>query len=65
MDFRRVLRGLAEDFGDILVHGWNMKDLWYSFVYSWVWRVEGVLEGASGRLDPSGRCWAQDGSKKV
>ena len=30
VDFGRVLGGLAEDFGDILVRGWNMKNAWFS-----------------------------------
>ena len=65
MDFGRGLGGLAGDFGDILVHGWNSKNRWFSLGFSWFWRLEGVLVGSSGRLGAYvGRCWAQDGSKK-
>ena len=39
VDSGRVLGGLAEDFGDILVHGWNLKNLWFSFGFLWFWRL--------------------------
>ena len=39
VDFGRGLGGLAGDFGDILVHGWNSKNQWFSLGFSWFWRL--------------------------
>ena len=60
MDFGRVLGGLAEDFGDILVHGWNMKNLWFSFGFYGF----GVLRGSwRGRRDVLARTLGDVGRK--
>ena len=63
VDFGGVLGGLGEDFGGILAHGWNSKNLWFSLGFYSFWLLRGCLGAYVGR------CWAQDvpkmGSRRV
>ena len=59
MDFGRVLGGLAGDFGDILVHVWNSKNLWFPLVFKFF----GVFRSSRGRWDSWRLCWAMFGAR--